>query len=209
MKRFIPILFAVFALAACEKEPDTDKLDNEYLVYTNYDKDCDFSNFQTYYVPDSILYINSNDKKEYWQSEAAQVVLSEYIKNMDERFLRVDNIADADLGLQLSYVANTYTFTDFVGDPWWSGYPYYWSPGYWGGYWGGLYYPFPIVYSYSTGSIIGELVDLSVPEGKTLNVVWNSYISGLLYNNGRLNLEKAQNAIDQAFRQSTYLNSIK
>ena len=33
MKRLIPILLAVFAFAACEKDPDMDKLDNDYLVY--------------------------------------------------------------------------------------------------------------------------------------------------------------------------------
>ena len=32
MKRLIPILLAVFAFAACEKDPDMDKLDNDYLV---------------------------------------------------------------------------------------------------------------------------------------------------------------------------------
>ena len=41
MKRLIPILLAVFAFAACEKDPDMDKLDNDYLVYTNYDKKAD------------------------------------------------------------------------------------------------------------------------------------------------------------------------
>lgn len=37
MKKFIPLLLAVFAvtLASCEKDPDMDKLDNNYLVYTN------------------------------------------------------------------------------------------------------------------------------------------------------------------------------
>ena len=45
MKRLIPILLAVFAFAACEKDPDMDKLDNDYLVYTNYDKKADFKQF--------------------------------------------------------------------------------------------------------------------------------------------------------------------
>ena len=31
MKKLIPILLAVFALVSCEKDPDMDKLDNEYL----------------------------------------------------------------------------------------------------------------------------------------------------------------------------------
>lgn len=30
MKKLIPILLAVFALVSCEKDPDMDKLDNEY-----------------------------------------------------------------------------------------------------------------------------------------------------------------------------------
>ena len=50
MKKFIPLLLAVFAIAfvSCEKDPDMDKLDNNYLVYTNYDKKADFKTFGTY-----------------------------------------------------------------------------------------------------------------------------------------------------------------
>lgn len=61
MKKFIPLLLAVFAvtLASCEKDPDMDKLDNNYLVYTNYDKKADFKTFETYYLPDSILVIGA------------------------------------------------------------------------------------------------------------------------------------------------------
>lgn len=35
MKKLIPLLLVVLTFAACEKDPDTDKLDNKYLVYTN------------------------------------------------------------------------------------------------------------------------------------------------------------------------------
>ena len=39
-KSLILSLIAVTLLGtvSCEKDPDTDKLDNDYLVYTNYDK---------------------------------------------------------------------------------------------------------------------------------------------------------------------------
>ena len=118
----------------------------------------------------------------------------------------VNNIEDADIGLQLSYVASTYTFAGYAGgDPWWYGYPYYWTPGYWGGYWGGWYYSYPIVYSYTTGSIIAEMVNLSVPEEKKLPVIWSAYISGILNSQGKLNLEKTEAAIDQAFKQTNVL----
>ena len=206
MKRIIPILFAAIALTACEKEPDTDKLDNHYLVYTDYDQGTDFSALTTYYLPDSILYINTGDKKEFWQGSTAEAVLTEFIDNMDEHFIRVDNMEDADIGLQLSYVASTYTFAGYTGgNPWWYGYPYYWTPGYWGGYWGGWYYPYPIVYSYTTGSIIAEMVNLSVPEEKKLPVIWSAYISGILNSQGNLNLVKTEEAIDQAFKQTSVL----
>ena len=66
MKKFIPLLLAVFAvtLASCEKDPDMDKLDNNYLVYTNYDKKADFKTFETYYLPDSILVIGDKENAE-------------------------------------------------------------------------------------------------------------------------------------------------
>ena len=64
MKKLIPILLAVFALASCEKDPDMGKLDNNYLVYTNYDKKADFK-VPTFYLADQILVINdSNISKE-------------------------------------------------------------------------------------------------------------------------------------------------
>ena len=206
MKKMIPIMLAAIALVACEKEPDTDKLDNHYLVYTDYDQDTNFGELMTYYVADSLLYINSGNKKEYWQGSAAEAIRQEFIDNMDEHYLRVDNMADADIGLQLSYVASTYTFAGYTGGgPWWNGYPYDWTPGDWGGYWGGWYYPDPIVYSYTTGSIIGEMVNLSVPNEKKLPVIWSTYISGILNAQGNLNMQKTETAIDQAFKQTTVL----
>ena len=56
MKKLIPILLAVFALASCEKDPDMGKLDDNYLVYTNYDKKADFK-VPTFYLAPQILVI--------------------------------------------------------------------------------------------------------------------------------------------------------
>ena len=49
MKKLIPILLAVFALASCEKDPDMGKLDDNYLVYTNHDEKADFK-VPTFYL---------------------------------------------------------------------------------------------------------------------------------------------------------------
>ena len=89
MKRLIPILLAVFAFAACEKDPDMDKLDNDYLVYTNYDKKANFKEFTTYYLPDKILVISDKEEPEYLEGEAAQEILAAYKSNMENLLHRL------------------------------------------------------------------------------------------------------------------------
>lgn len=210
MKKLIPVLFAGALLAtACEKLPDTDKLDNNYLVYTNYDSSTDFKKFTTFYVPDSVLIIdNSSNKPKYlYGTPASDIIIANYIKGLEDAGYEYTPIKeDADLGLQISYVEDTYKFRYFNDYPWWYGYPWYWSFGYWGN-WGGWYWPYNITYSYTTGSLLGELVDLSEPSStsKTLRVIWTSYITGLLNGNGSLNTTYVQQSIEQAFAQSPYL----
>ena len=91
MKKLIPLLMLVVAFAACEKDPDMGKLDNKYLVYTNYDTKADFKAFQTYYLPDSILIIGDKKEATYWKDDNAQEILKAYADNMNSRgYLRVD-----------------------------------------------------------------------------------------------------------------------
>ena len=139
MKRLIPILLAVFAFAACEKDPDMDKLDNDYLVYTNYDKKANFKEFTTYYLPDKILVISDKEEPEYLEGEAAQEILAAYKSNMDNRgYTMAASKEDADLGVQVSYIKSTYFFTDYGQPEWWWGYPGYWGSGYWGNWADGI-----------------------------------------------------------------------
>ncbi|MBQ5627259.1 MAG: DUF4136 domain-containing protein [Bacteroidaceae bacterium] len=205
MKKFsIPALLAVCALsvASCQKDPDVDKLDNSYLVYTNYDSGTDFKYFNSFYVIDSILIIDNSEKPAYWNNGnsakivdafTAKLALAGYEEAYDE--------TEADIVLQLSYVNTTYYFNVYNPGPWWNSYPGYWN---WGGW--GWYYPYSFSYSYSTGSIIGELVDTNAPTplNDKLTVVWNTYICGLL-NGNNLSLSRTMEAIDQAFEQSPYL----
>ena len=200
MKRvLLLLLLGLFILTACEKEPDTDKLDNDYLVLTNYDTATDFSSFATYYVIDSILIIGDQTKPEYWKNENSQRIVNAFSDNFEARgYTPVDKGVNADMVLQLSYVNTTYYFSSNHG-PWWYNYPGYWN---WGGGW---YYPFSFYYSYSTGSIIGELVDRKTERSdRKLTIIWNAYISGLL-NGSNLSYFRTMGAINQAFTQSPYL----
>ncbi|MBP8767895.1 MAG: DUF4136 domain-containing protein, partial [Parabacteroides sp.] len=92
---------------------------------------------------------------------------------------------------------------------WWWNYPGYWSPGYWGPGWGNWYYPYPVVYSYSVGSLLTELVDLDAPAASKadakLPVLWTAYMSGLLSGSDKFDTQLAVRAIEQAFVQSPYV----
>ncbi len=135
-KEFLVLLMAPLAFASCEKDADTDKLDNKFVVYTNYDKNASFSAFNTYYLPDSILIIGDKKEAEYWNDENAQLIISTYAANMANRgYVRTDNKEEADLGLQVSYVKSTYFVTNYGQPQWWWGYPGYWDTPYWGN-WG-------------------------------------------------------------------------
>ena len=210
MKKLIPLMMTALFFTACEKDADTDKLDNKFVVYTNYDKSANFTQFSTYYLPDSILIIDSKDKQEYWLDDNAQKIIDTYVFNMDNRgFLRVTEREDADLGLQVSYVKNTYVYTDYGYPEWWWGYPGYWDAPYWGNWGGGWYYPYAVNYSYSTGSFLTEALNLNAAQGQNakLPIIWSAYMSGILSGSTDTNVELATKAVSQAFAQSPYLTN--
>lgn len=118
MKKVFPfLLMTAVALVSCEKNADSDDLDNKFVVYTNYDKGANFGSFDTYYLPDSILIIGDKQMAEYWQDDNAQKIINAYAANMDSRgYVRIYNKEEADLGLQVSYVKSTYLVTNY-GQP--------------------------------------------------------------------------------------------
>ena len=118
-----------------------DKLDNEYLVFTSHDTSTKFNDFSTYYIPDSILIIGDKKDPEYWKDENAQTIINAFKTKMNAAGYTAVDKDDADLGLQVSYVASTYYFHGYYNDgPWWGYYPGYWYPGYWGGCVGGRFF---------------------------------------------------------------------
>lgn len=202
MKRYIIFPLALLSLifTSCEKDPDTDKLYDDYLVLTNYDNSANFEEPTTFYVIDSILIIDNKNETTYWKNSNSKKIIDAYNENFLARgYTEVESTDDADMVLQLSYINTTYYFNNSVG-PWWGSYPGYWN---WGGW--GWYYPFTFYYAYSTGSIIGELVNTTTPlADNKLPVIWNSYICGLL-TGGNLSYSRTMAAIKQAFEQSPYI----
>ena len=207
MKKLIYVLIAVFALTSCREDPDLGDLSSDFLVFTNYDGKADFNRFTRYYMPDSVMVIGDTKDPEYWTGSKAADILKAYEDNMQAcGYVRTDDKSEADVGLQISYVQSVADFVDYRNPYWWNEYPGYWLPGYWGD-WGYWYYPYPVVYSYSVGSLLTEMVDLSTSPSadRKLTVVWNSFLSGLLSGSDAFNMELTVRAINQSFVQSPYL----
>ena len=110
MKKF-SILFFVAAcslLASCQKDPDIDKLDNNYIVYTNYDNGPDFNELNTFHIIDSILIINNEEKATYWNNANSEKIITAYSNELKSAgYTQVESIDAADIILQLSYVNTT------------------------------------------------------------------------------------------------------
>lgn len=209
MKKILLISAVALLALACQQEPYPQDNDDEYLVYTSPAKDVDFTRFQTFDIADSLLVIGQSAKPEYSQSNNALALIQEYRINMEKLgYIYTPSNPDADLGIQLTYMIKTERFVQYYDDPyWWYDYPGYWSPGIWGD-WYGYYYPRPVVYSYSTNSLVADMVDLTADEGsgRSLKVVWSSYIGGPAGPNIYYDVKRLKNAIDQAFEQSPYIN---
>ncbi len=200
--------FATLTLGSCQKEPSTESLNREFLVYTAHDAEADFAQLNSYYVVDSILLIGNHTKAEYWNDASSRRIVDEVIAEMnDAGYVRVGDKSAADVGLQLSYVEQK---TYYVGSNypyWWWYYPYYWQPNYWGN-WAGWYHPYHVQYGYTAGSLLIEMVEL-VTESETakkLPIIWDAFIGGVLTSSERINLERILDAVEQAFDQSPYLD---
>lgn len=212
MKKLFYLVIGAVMLSSCEKDPDMNQLDSDFTVYTQYDEVADFSSASTYYLPDSILTIGDGMKAIYWKDDNAQSLLAQVASEMNLRgYQRSEKKESADLGIQLTYVETNTQVTGWVGGGW--GWDSWWSPSFWGPYWGGgWYYPYPVSYSYSTGTMVMEMVDLrNAPVDETtqtqLPVIWQAVSSGLLSSSNHFNLQLVERAIDQSFTQSPYIQN--
>ena len=201
------VLLAV-AVVSCQKEPSTSGLHEDYLVYTDYDQQADFSDVETFYLPDSILVIGNADKTEYWKDADAMAIIGTVVGKLDDAgYTRTEDKDAASVGIQLSYVRKVTYFVGYDYPYWWWYYPYYWTPGYWGD-WLGWHYPYGVYYGYTAGSLLTEMLDLEADQqsGKKLPVIWDSFAGGLLTGDSSLNLQRTLDAVEQAFVQSPYLS---
>lgn len=186
--------------------PGQDKSTYEYdSVATFYNTDSiDYGSYVSFAILDSVL--TEDEDGEYVDNDGPHdaTIIAHVRDRMIERGYVEENDPEAN-GVDLKLVCRTSTNTTVIF------YDYY--PGYGGCYWcGGWYYPwYPVtgISSYSTGTVVVDMIDpdRTDPITSAEGVVWTAAMNGLLAGgnadiNNRIGL-----GIDQAFSQSPYLVS--
>jgi hypothetical protein len=209
MKRikFFAMLGGFALLAGCFSDPATNSLSSDLVVATDRNLSANFQEYQTYHISDTIPNIGGTGRDSILVGDDALEIVNRIKQNMNERgYTFVERDDNPDIGiipaiLQVQNIGR-------VCSGWWWGYPGYWGPGYWGypGY--GYYYPYCGYYSYQTGSLALDLIDLkNVDNSGTLNALWSSAMFGALSSSDATNLSRAIKAIDQSFIQSPYIQN--
>jgi Domain of unknown function (DUF4136) len=196
------LLTGLLATTACSKyPPESGRLLEDLAIYTKYDITIKFSDYKTFAVAPSVAYINGKDSASITTPEA-MALLSQISQDMHNRgFTAPVAGAKPDLAINVSAIKNTNTTVYSPG--WYWGYPGYYSPGWWGypGYgYGYPYYP-AYVTSYSTGTVLIDMIDLKNPTSDhKVMVRWNALIRGLLTSSH--SLDDVLKSVDQAFKQT-------
>lgn len=213
MKKLIPLfLLIAFTFVSCQKDPDSGKLDNNFVALTEKVPKVNFSDYTTFYIADSISTdAGINQNSNHWMTEGIQDEILDEIENtfIKRGFTPSSDKDSAELGVQVTFMEDSHYYLGNNG--YWGGYPGYW--GYWGGYWGypgyGGYYPggywggFPLMYNMRVGILVMEVVDLTNATDKNIPVIWTAWMGGMLYNQ-KFNQAACLDAIQQCFKQSPY-----
>jgi hypothetical protein len=169
------------------------------VVYTNFDDEFNFVSKGTFSIPNKIVKINGNliegEDPEFVKEPYGSQMLQKMEANMIALgWVKVPDPANADLVLFPAVWTNTTVY--YWYDYWCWYYPYYCG---WG--WGWYY---PSVSTVTSGSLVMTLV-ADGEEFVEPSRVWTGIANGLL--SGAYNTTRVNNAIDQAFEQSPYLNT--
>ena len=204
-KTFLCGAAAAIIFSGCYPEPDSKELFDELVVSTNYDPEADFGSYVTYAIPTDTIGLVSNQTQDtiITGRDFPRPVLQTIQSAMDARgYSRVGRNENPDIGVNVVVVNDFNVFQQIVyPDPYFFPGSYY--PGYYG-YSSWYYYPYVNTYTYNTGVLIIELVDLKnkTPDNK-VRVVWNAYL-GDIYSTIEL-VNQTVDGIDQAFAQSPYI----
>jgi len=210
------LLFAVILLAgSCYPSQDltVEELD---IVSTIYDSDVNFSDYQTFLMPDTIIQIGDPEDPGFIDLPVDN--MDEILDQIRSGFEDLGYVEEPDpannepdVAIIVEVVAQeNYIIYSYPPGGWWGGWGWYpwpgwgWGPGYGPGYpgYGGVG-----VQSYPEGTLIVDMLDPNkvTTEEERISSVWIGIMNGLLYETNNPN--RVPDGIDQMFTQSPYLRT--
>jgi hypothetical protein len=175
------------------------------LVFTAYDDEFDFATDRSYYLYDTVIYIDSSATR---SATIDNAIKNSIISNFNSlgytRKMSIDDPNEVNIVVMAALIKNSIQGISY--------YPGYggWYGGYWGGWGYGGYYPgyYPIPYSYDIGTVFIDAFDsqnLDPGDAILPPIVWSAAMNGLLSSSTLSNTSRIQTVINQAFAQSPYL----
>ncbi|WP_346855903.1 DUF4136 domain-containing protein [uncultured Draconibacterium sp.] len=226
ISRLFLFLISVTAfLYSCHPEYDAtiEELD---LAITKYDQEQDFTKLQTFYMPDTIVYISDEDKiisanvdhshEDHILSEVRQNLID---KGWTEVMAPENGEIDADVSILISVLETDVSFYYYYWWDYWSWYSwdwwYPWYPGY-PGYPGFPVWPgYPTYPSggYTVGTVFIDMMNMdevAMPASDDasikLPIVWTGTVNGILAGSDANIQSRLTKEITQVFNQSPYLH---
>jgi hypothetical protein len=208
IKGAIFILLPIAALlmfSSCYYDYGLDET-NLDVVSTFYDQGYNFSQVNTYFMPDSVVHASSDPGT--YDSQILSK-LQEELNALGWTRLYPGGTDTADVVVLVGATTQLQTITYY--NDWWSywgwygGWGYYPTYGYGSG-WGWYYPSYTTTYTYQTGTILITLTDPTTgdPATQQLPVQWLCLVNGLL--DGSSISTRINTTLTQAFNQSPYLN---
>lgn len=180
------------------------------LVVTNYNRDYAFNAVNTYFLPDSVVYIVDNPGAVNHKYD--DQILGAVKRNLDAlgwTQLPSDPGNKADVVVLVSASKDSYascaSYCWWCYWGWYPGWGYY--PPAWGPGWGWGYPPGVVCSSYSTGTVIVNITDPDEASVNTLPVAWSGVLNGLVEGSESSVISRINTNIDQMFKQSPYLKN--
>ncbi len=181
------------------------------LTVTDYDKDYNHGAQKKYWMADAVEYITNIDDSELDQADVLKLLEEIEINFTSRGYVRLDtaDIDDAEFVITVSVIASESTSVGWIpgypcypGWGWGCGFPPYYPP-----YWGGYY-----TSTYTTGSVIINWWDPQEPTVPQLSeeaqpIHWVATFNSLVSTSKENNAARIEAGINQAFKQSPYIQS--
>lgn len=188
------------------------------LVITSYNPQFNFSSLKTYVLLDTVVHIRDRSNASsnvLLRRDLDPFIISQVINNLNQRgYTRLTDFADGqkpDVVVQVSALSTTNVGAYTQYNDWWDYWGWYpgWSS--FSPYMGDGWSSYPIqttsYYSYETGTLRIDMIDLSSPDptNKQVPIVWTAAFRGVLTGNAADLQSRLGPGISKAFQQSPYL----